>query len=175
MGPALFWGLLLIILGLAMVFRIVFNIDFPLFKVIIAFILIFLGIRLLFGSFGDRHLKVDGNDVVFGEKRFNTLEDDKEYSVVFGKAVYDLRNEVLEGERRKIKISTVFGASEIKLSRDIPVRIRVEAAFSGVSLPNGNSAVFGNTTYESPGFDSNQPFLDIRLDVVFGGAEVKMY
>jgi hypothetical protein len=51
----------------------------------------------------------------------------------------------------------------------------VESAFSGTELPNGNSAVFGSTTYTSPNFDEGQPYLDLKLDVVFGGCEIKTY
>jgi len=175
MGPALFWGLILVIIGLSMVFKVVFNVDFPLFKIIFAFILIFLGIRILFGNIHSKDKNRDGDSVVFGERKFSTVESHKEYSVVFSKGDFDLRNIVLENETKKVKISTVFGASEIKLSRETPARIRVEAAFSGVSLPNGNTAAFGSATYESPGLDTSQPFLDIKIDVVFGGSEIKLY
>lgn len=175
MGPALFWGLLLIFIGLSLVFRIVFNIDFPLFKIILAFILIFLGLRLLFGSFGVVSIKGGDNDVIFGEKHFNRFENKKEYNVIFGNGIYDFRNVDLEGSVKKVKLSTVFGGSEIKLSSDIPVRIRVDAAFAGAELPNGNTAVFGNTSYESPGLDLNKPYLDLKIDVVFGGVEVREY
>jgi predicted membrane protein len=175
MGSALFWGLLLIIIGLSFIFRIVFNIDFPLFKIIIAFLFIFLGLRLLFGSFGVVNIKGGENDVIFGEKRFNDFEDRKEYNVIFGKGVYDLRDVDLGEKGLKIKLSTIFGGTEVKLSKNIPVRIKVDAAFAGAELPNGNTAVFGNTAYESPGLDTSQPFLDLKIDVVFGGVEVRLY
>ena len=40
MGAALFWGLLLILIGLGIVIRVVFNINFPVVKFVIAFKLI---------------------------------------------------------------------------------------------------------------------------------------
>ncbi len=175
MGPALFWGLLLIILGLSLVFRIIFNIDFPLLKIVVAFIFIFIGFRLLFGGIGVRHMHTGEHDVLFGEKRYEAFENGKEYNVIFGRGVYDFRDFRLDGSVKKVRLNTVFGGAEIRLSRDIPVRIRVDAAFAGANLPNGNSAVFGNTTYESPGFDPAAPFLDIKVDVVFGGVDVKLY
>jgi len=175
MGSALFWGLLLIIIGLSFILRIVFNIDFPLFKILIAFLFIFLGLRLLFGSFGVVNIKGGENDVIFGEKRFHQFEDHKEYNVIFGKGVYDFRDLQLEGTAMKIKLGTVFGSSEIKLSKDMPTRIRVDAAFAGAELPNGNTAVFGNTIYESPGFDASKPYLDLKIDAVFAGVEVRLY
>ena len=175
MGPALFWGLLLIILGLSFIFKIVFNIDFPLFKIFIAFVFIFLGLRLLFGSFGVFNFRAGENDVVFGERKFHHVEDRKEYNVIFSKGVFDFRDFDLEGEIKKVKISTVFGGSEILLPRDLPVRIVVDGAFSGAELPNGNSAVFGSNTYTSPGFNADEPHLYLKVDVVFGGVSFRLY
>ncbi len=178
MGSALFWGLLLIIIGLSLIFRIVFNINFPLFKFIIAFAFIFLGIKMLVGSFGS-HSKINMNanetDVFFGEKRYDKFKDHKDYNVVFGKGIYDFRQYDVLNDVGKIKISAVFGSTLIKLNKDMPVKIKVDAAFAGVQLPNGNSAVFGTSVYESPGLDSTQPFLEIKLDVVFGGADIRLY
>jgi predicted membrane protein len=175
MGPALFWGLLLIILGLSLVFRIVFNIDFPLLKIVIAFVFIFIGLRLLFGSFGIVHIRGGEHDTVFSEKRFGDFESGKEYNVVFGKGVYDFRDMDLQGSVKKVRLNTVFGGAEVRLPKDLPVRIKVDAAFAGANLPNGNTAVFGNTYYESPNFDPSGAFLDLKIDVVFGGVDVRLY
>lgn len=175
MGSAIFWGLILIIIGISFIFRIVFDIDFPIFKIIIAFLFIFLGIKLLFGSFGSGNINVGEKDVLFGEKNFHHFEDRAEYSVIFGQGNYDFRDVDLSEGTKKVKLSTVFGSSRIRISRETPVRIRVDAAFSGVDLPNGNTTVFGNSSYESPGFDPSLPFLDIKIDVVFGGINLRLY
>lgn len=175
MGSTLFWGLLLVILGLSLIFRIVFNIDFPLLKIVIAFVLIFLGIRILFGSFGGFRFQHGENDTIFGEKRYYHTQGDRDFNLVFGKGTYDFRGYDTGGSRKKIKISDVFGACVIKLDKDLPVRIKVESAFAGVQLPNGNSAVFGSSTYESQNFDPDKPFMDLKIEVVFGGVEVHQY
>lgn len=175
MGSALFWGLLLIILGLSFIFRIVFNIDFPVLKILFAFILIFLGIRLLFGSFGGFNVKGGHNDVVFGEKHFKEFKEGKEYNVIFSQGNFDFRDYEPGRDPSRIKINTVFGGSEILIPRELPVKISVDAAFSGANMPNGNSAVFGSTGYESPGFDSSTPHLFLEIGVVFGGVDVKLY
>jgi predicted membrane protein len=175
MGPSLFWGLLLVVLGLSLIFRIVFNIDFPLFKIFIAFVLIFFGVKLLFGSFREPIIETKDSDVVFSEKQFSNPENNRDYSVVFGKGVYDFRDIDLKNEKQRVKISTVFGASVIKINKATPVKIKVESAFAGTELPNGNSAAFGSTTYTSPDFDSEKPYLEIKLEVVFGGCEVRSY
>lgn len=175
MGASLFWGLLLVILGLSLILRIVFNIDFPLFKILIAFVFIFLGLKILFGSFRVPVVETKENEVLFGEKRFTNPESDKDYSVVFGKGTYDFRDLDLKGQTQRIRISTVFGGTIIKLNKDMPVMIKVESAFAGTELPNGNSAVFGSSTYTSPDFNPDLPHLEIKLEVVFGGCEVRNY
>ena len=175
MGPSLFWGLLLVVLGLSLIFKIVFKIDFPLFKIFIAFLLIFFGVKMLFGSFHGNAIETKDNEVLFGEKRFSNLEGHRDYSVVFGKGTYDFRDYDLKGNKQFINISIVFGASVVKLNKDMPVKIQVESAFAGANLPNGNSAAFGSTTYTSPDFNPEKPHLEIKLEVVFGGCEVRTY
>ena len=177
MSHTLFWGLLLIVLGLSLILRIVFNVDFPIFKIIIAFVLIYLGFKILFGSFESKvHYNTgDEKDVVFGEKKFSNFEGNGDYSTVFGKSTFDFRGYNLKDEKNRLKLSTVFGSTEIKLDKDLPVRIKVESAFGGVDLPNGNSSAFGSTSYESPNFNASLPFLDLKLDVIFGGVEIKTY
>jgi len=175
MGPSLFWGLLLVVLGLSLIFRIVFNIDFPLFKIFIAFVFIFFGLKMLFGTFRTPAIGTKENEVIFGEKRFNNPDTNRDYNVVFGKGVYDFRDIDLKGNRQYIKISTVFGATVIKLNQTTPVKIKVESAFAGTELPNGNSAVFGSSVYTSPDYDPEKPNLEIKLEVVFGACEVRTY
>lgn len=175
MGSALFWGLLLIILGLSFIFRIVFNIDFPLFKILIAFVFIFLGLRMLFGSFGVMNFNTGDKDVIFGERIYSNFSDHDEYSVIFGKGVYDFREFNLDETTKKIKINTVFGGSEIKIPRELPVKVSIDGAFSGADLPNGGSAIFGSTTWKSESYDSSKPYLHLKIDVVFGGINFKLY
>ena len=175
MSTALFWGLLLILIGFSLIFRIIFNIDFPLFKVIIAFLFIFIGLRILLGnnflSSGHRN----DENVLFGEKEYKSAHLGREHNVVFGSGIFDFRDFDPSGSKKKVKISTVFGGAKVKINHDAPVRIRVDAVFGGVNLPNGNTAVFGNSTYESPNFNPDLPCLDLKLEAVFGGIEVKAY
>lgn len=173
MGHALFWGLLLILIGLNIILRIVFNLNFPLLKIIIAFAFIYIGLKILLGGSGIFTSSKNKNDVFFKEQKYSVLSDNNDYNVVFGKGIFDFRNITVSEAKRNIKISTIFGASLIKLNNSIPVRIKVDAAFAGVKLPNGNSAVFGNTYFESPGLDIREPYLDIKVEAVFSAVEVK--
>ena len=48
MAPGLFWGVLLVLIGLAAIFRVVFDVN--LFGVLFAFFLIFIGVSMLVGK-----------------------------------------------------------------------------------------------------------------------------
>lgn len=174
MGSSIFWGVLLIIIGLCLVIKVVFNIDFPVFKVIIAFIFIYIGLKIILGhNFRPFHEKKTETEVIFGESSFNNVEHDKEYNVIFSKGNFDLRNIPLqEVGPTRVKITTVFGGAKILIDKNKPIRIKTDAVFSGAQMPNGNSTSFGTTLYTSDSLDVSKPFLDVKADVVFGGLEI---
>ena len=92
--------------------------------------------------------------------------------MIFGKDNFDFTDIDLSGGNVNVKIGTIFGASEIRIDRDMPVRIMADAVFSGAELPDGNTAVFGSSSYESESFNPDSNHLKIKLDVVFGGVQV---
>jgi predicted membrane protein len=177
MGSGLFWGILLIIIGVSFIIKIVFNIDFPIFKIIIAFFFIYLGLKIILGDgFSFFNKRNTETDVVFGESNFNNINHGKDYNVVFSKGNFDLRNITLNDSGPTcIKINTVFGGSDLWLSKSMPVRVSVDAAFAGAQMPNGNSAAFGSTLYASENLDITKPFLDVKADVVFGGLRIHTF
>ena len=71
-----------------------------------------------------------------------------------------------------VKVSTVFGGTQIIIPRDKPVRIKADAVFAGAELPEGHTAVFGTTVYESDSWRADSASIDIKVDVVFGGVQV---
>jgi hypothetical protein len=177
MGSGIFWGVVLILIGLGLVIKIVFNIDFPIFKILIALLFIYIGIRIMVGGsfrcFGTHKTK---NDIVFGESFFGKPDQDREYNVVFSKGTFDFRDiEFKDNVPLRVKINTVFGGAHVFINKDTPVRITIDAAFSGAHLPGGNSASFGTTVYTSDSLDTSKPFLDIKADVAFGGFIVQKF
>jgi len=173
MGAGVFWGALLILIGLALIIRFVFNVDFPVFKVLFAMFFIYIGLRILFGSFGFFKFESGPDDVLFSEREFYEPENNKEYNVVFGQGNFDFTNVDLSRGNVNVKIGTVFGGTKIKIDRDMPVKIIADAVFSGAELPDGSTAVFGTSSYQSETFHPDSNHLKIKLDVVFGGVEVK--
>lgn len=176
MGAGLFWGALLILIGLGIVIRVVFNINFPIVKFIVAFFFIFIGIKLLVGNFNFWHGHVDENTTIFGDSKINGLDENfKEYNVIFGSSVIDLRDIDLSQGSKEIKINTIFGGSVLKINDSIPYRIKADAAFAGAELPNGTTATFGSAKYQSDNFSKDTTHLSIKVDVVFGSFKIKTY
>lgn len=172
MGAGLFWGAFLVIIGIALVIKVVFNLDFPVFKVLIGLFFIFLGLKLLFGRVLIPHGHVGPHETIFNERVYERPESDKEYSVVFGKGTYDFTDVDLSKGDFHAKISTVFGGTVILVNRDMPVRIDADAVFAGAELPGGNTAVFGSTSYMSDSYREGAAALRVKVDVVFGGVQV---
>lgn len=172
MGAGLFWGAFLLLLGVALIIKVVFNVDFPVFKVLVGVFLVLLGLKVIFGKFliSPHHFKQE--ETIFNERVYDNPESGKEYTVLFAKGVYDFTNVDLEQGSFRVKVSTVFGGTQIIIPRDKPVRIQADAVFAGAELPGGNNAVFGTSIYESPNWSPDSASIDIKVDVVFGGVQV---
>lgn len=175
MGAGLFWGLLLLILGISLIIKVVFNVDFPIFKILLGLAIIFIGVKILFGRVLIPEGKVGPTDTFFSERVFDMPEDNKEYTVVFGKGVYDFTNVNLGENDFDAEVSTVFGGAVIKIKEEMPVKIEADAVFAGAEMPDGNTAVFGSTRYVTPAYRSDSAALNIKVSVVFGGVEVERW
>jgi len=172
MGFGIFIGILLILVGIAIIIRVVFNIDIPVFKLFIALLLLYIGIRLLSGDFSPRHIHAGENAVIFGETEFKGIPKDQEYTVIFGEARIDLTHEAGFSETQSLKINTIFGSSELIIRENQPIRIKADAAFADAKLPGANETSFGKVSYQSDSLNLQEPFLDIEAHVVFGEFKV---
>ena len=172
MGAGLFWGAFLLLLGVALIIKVVFNVDFPVFKVVIGIFLVLIGLKILFGRtfISERHFSPE--ETIFSERVYDNPESGKEYTVLFAKGVYDFTNVNLDNGSFHAKVSTIFGGSQIIIPRDKPVRVKADAVFAGAELPDGNSAAFGTSIYESDSWRADTAHIDIKVDDVFGGVQV---
>ncbi len=164
----LFWGMLVILIGMSIIINAIFKIDFPLIRVIFSLIIIFFGVNLLFGSFGVKTKSKSEDAVVFSKS--NSSPDEaalrKEYSVVFGEQIIDLRNLDLR-EDRDIEFNVVFGKQEVLLPRGLNTRVKANAVFGNARFPDDHQVAFGEMTYKEKS-DSTAPVLYIEGNVVFG-------
>jgi len=174
MAPGLFWGVLLVLVGLAAIFRVVFDVN--LFGVLFAFFLIFVGVSMLIGKplmFRCGHS--DEKNTMFEDRAvIEQPKDRSEYNVIFGRSEYDFRNiQFTDNEPIRIKVNTVFGNSVIRISKNTPVKIKSDAVFAGASMPDGNSVAFGSIQYATDTFGVALNQLIIDAPVVFGALQVR--
>ena len=172
MGAGLFWGIILIALGLSIIFKIIFGIS--IFRIVIAAAFILLGIIILVGR-PVFHSAKDERDVIFGEKSYQTSSiKSSEYNTIFGKTVYDFRDlDSLPPGKTKLKFNTIFGNTEIFLPAGLPLQIKADAVFSAAKLANGNTVAFGSASYQSSEADTSSSKLYIEISVVFGGITIE--
>jgi predicted membrane protein len=183
MAPGLFWGVLLILIGIAAIARVVF--DVHLFGVLFAIFLIFVGISMLIGKpwmfhghenrhWHDSKYNNEYNHMFDDRSMADQPHDNSEYNVIFGRSVYDFRNiKFPDNEPIRIKINTVFGNSVIRISRNTPVKIKSDAVFAAASMPDGNSVAFGSIQYATDTFGVALNQLIIDAPVVFGAVQVE--
>jgi len=174
MSSSIFWGIILILIGLSLILKVAFNVDFPFFKFLLALFLIYLGIRIFIGKdfrlFSDAY---DEHTVIFSQRTITSVENGKEYNVIFGNGIFDLRNFQYSGDDEiTVKLNTIFGSSEVLINDSIPLEIRAHTVFAGSKMPDGNTSAFGEAKYSHAGY-SNSPLLRIESNTVFGGFLVK--
>jgi hypothetical protein len=166
MAPGLFWGVLLVLIGLAAIFRVIFDVN--LFGVLFALLLIFVGVSMLVGKPWMFHHRRDDHNTMFDDRAvIEQPKDNSEYNVIFGRTVYDFRDiKFPDNEPIRIKINTIFGNSVIRISHNTPV-------FAGASMPDGNTVAFGTIQFATDTFGTALNQLIIDAPVVFGALQVK--
>ena len=160
-----FWGAVIILFGLSIILNAVFNIKIPVFSIIIALIFIYLGLKILAGSFG---IKTSRNTVVFSSSEIKSSNKNEEYNIIFGKGSIDLSEIELDDEFLDFEVNVVFGKGDVMIDPAKPFIVKVSSVFSSAHLPDGNVAAIGNNSYISPGYVKGQKYISVRADVVFG-------
>lgn len=167
----IFWGSILILLGVSLIIRIMFNIHVPLFRIIVALILIYFGVRVLVGGSWFRPC-CGTNTVVFSEVKTEMSKDSNDYNIIFGKGSVSFTDSALAAQNRRVRVNAIFGAGEIRINPELPAIVRVNSAFSGARMPDGNIVSFGEYTYKTKAYSEKSPALKIDATVVFGGLEI---
>jgi predicted membrane protein len=173
----LFWGVFFILIGINIILKTFFNFSIPFFRVAFALLIIFIGIKIMFPSVCTGGWKtspaVDEKTTVFGEQAISGDKAEGEHSVVFGSVRLDLTKVDVSKETVNVKVDAVFGGAGIRIDPAMPVKIIGSAVFGGILMPNGNSSVFGTTYYQSESYKDGQPHLEMTVNAVFGGVEIK--
>lgn len=164
----LFWGLALIVLGLGLMARYMYEIHFPWFRIFIAFVFIYAGLWLLLRP---KFELSTGKLIIFSQGRLHYNENQKDYTILFGNGSMDISN-IDVTNSRSIEVNSIFSESVIRIGRDVNFRINADAAFASFSGPENNTISFGNQNYQPPWFEPGKPHLIIKANVVFGSMRV---
>ena len=161
----IFWGVLLIAVGAWFIVRRYVPVNIPVFRVIIAVIFVYIGIRVLVRG----PTIQEKNTVVFSESTMSYSPDNgRDYNVVFSSGTIDLSDVALSGTSVRTQVNVVFGTGTLRINPSMPVRVSMSSAFGPVEAPNGRSVAFGDTTYTTPAYKDGAPALEIRATAVFG-------
>jgi hypothetical protein len=161
-------GLAIVLIGLLMLVRNVFNIHIPIFAMMVSFGLIWLGILMIRGNIKPRG---DDSRTMFGEGKLNYIPGQESYSVVFGSATLDLRDVKPETPIR-LSVECTFGEMKVLASKDVAMQLVGSASFGSLHGPDLRSASFGNYLFTSPDYNSSQAGLAIHARVSFGEIRV---
>jgi predicted membrane protein len=177
MFKGLFWGVVLILFGACLILNILFKTDIPFFRILIALLIIYFGLRILTGGGFSRHnytyTSRHDNTVIFGNSNSKASSSGRgEYNTVFGSQTIDLSDILSDSASHDIEVNSVFGEEIVFIGKDQNVSAKLSAAFGSVITPDGNQVSFGDLNYRSPNFDDSKPVLTIRANAVFGNVKI---
>jgi len=161
----IFWGVLLIVVGVWFLVRRYVPFNIPLFRVVIAVIFVYIGIRVLVhGPFVHRR-----HTMVFSESSLQwSPSHGRDYNVLFSSGTVDLTGVELTGSTVRAEVNVVFGTGTLRLNPATPVRVNMSSAFGTVEAPGGRSIAFGDTVYMTPAYKDGAPALEVHATAVFG-------
>ena len=174
----MFWAITIIVIGLCFLADSIFGIDIPIFKILAGVFLVYLGIKLIFGSFHwnfelNAEARSTDSEAVFSQSTFQypNTKNINEYVTVFGGSVLDLRS-IDNPESINLESVSVFGNSQIIVKKGTPLRVAVTSAFGKTEMPGKNISVIGEFQYVTPGLKDEDPALTLKTTAVFGTVKV---
>jgi hypothetical protein len=162
----IFWGVVLIVLGVWFLVRRYVPFTIPVIRIIIAVLFVYLGVRVLVRGPVVR----ERNTVVFSNRSHMeySAEGGKDYNVIFGNGDVDLTAVTVADRSVRADVNVIFGTGTLRINPAVPIRLDMSAAFGTIIAPNGRSVAFGDTVYTSQAYRNGAPALEIKATAVFG-------
>ncbi len=163
-----FWGVVLIVVGLLIVLRYTIGIELPVFRILFGLLVIYAGLRILLGPYMPFHRGVarPGHSV-FMSQNYSMNDSVTEHNTIFGESVIRIPGDV--DRLKKREINTIFGSTRLEIPSNMPVEIRCDAAFAGAYFPDETMISFGQYVYRQGG---KGDLLLIKTAAIFGRLEV---
>lgn len=165
----LFWGVMLVLFGISMILRAVFNLDIPIFRIIFALIIIYFGVKLLLGR---QAFKNETNYSMFRSSNVTMKESGGEYDVIFGQSNIDLSDIDVSESSKKVSVDVVFGSGHLLIDPEIPTKLNISTVFADCKLPHRSINFFGDSNYKTPAYVEGENYLLLNIDVVFGNVVI---
>lgn len=163
MNQGVFWGIMIIIFGIILLAKHVFNLDFPVLKVMLGVFLIMLGIKFLFfKTFSITNTTSQGGDVVFGSKEMDFNPEISKYNSVFGSLIVDM-TKIKESPLTTYEVNCVFGETTVVLNKKTKLNLHSDVVMGSIENPNPNE----NYEFENI-IDSSIVEINIKASAVFG-------
>lgn len=154
----------IVLFGILLLVRNIFDLNIPIFTLVLSLGLIWVGILLIKGSLKPR---TDGSQTMFGESNLNFTPGQQNYSVVFGSGTINLQD-LKPDQPLHLNMECTFGELKVVLNRDVEIQVNGSATFGSLVGPDLKNASFGNLFYQSQGFNPSLPGITIHGRVTFG-------
>lgn len=165
----IFWGLIIVFFGLSILMREVFHIHFPLARIFIGLVFIYMGCRIIAGGYwrhGGRYS--GGNSTIFGNADMRYESGATDYNIIFGNGIIDLTDINTVTGKQNIEANVIFGNGTIRINDSIPAKMEVNAVFGNAVIPDKSMNALGKSYYTTPAYRDGSPYLFIKANVVFG-------
>jgi predicted membrane protein len=160
----MFMGITFLVVGIILLFNSIFNFNINIFKLIVGVFIVLFGIFILFNGSGFQ----GSRNIIFREGVIRVSEVQDEYNIVFASGTIDLSKIKIEDEVKKIEVNTIFADGKVILSPDVPTLIKASSAFGELELPDRSSVIFSSQKYKIGDISTNQGYLEIKANAVFG-------
>jgi predicted membrane protein len=174
----MFLGIIFLVIGLLLVLQHIFHIDLPIIKILFGVFLIYLGIKVIFGSFG---IQLNGisvkkvttdTELVFSDGSFRlhssgSQKINTKFESAFSKTELDLSQLSDEELSYQFNIDQAFGRIKIKTRAGLPIKANINGAFGKVTIRGQKLGSFGEISYQSENYNNNGPALQLSIGSAF--------
>lgn len=165
-------GGIVVLIGILLLIKNIFNIHIPVFTLVFSFGLIYLGILLIRGNLGKGRFGHSGpGNVMFDEQTIRFNPGQSSYSVLFGSGTLNLQGIKPEAPLH-IHVDCTFGEMQVVVPRDIPLQVLGSSTFAQLNGPDLRKISFGDYNYISAGFNPSLPGITLHARVLFGEMRV---
>ena len=179
----MFWAVLFISVGIILLIQTVFKIELPIMRILIGVFLIYMGFKVIAGSFGHRmsYFRVNkistDTESIFSQNDMKVKKADgqinRKFSTVFGNSNLDLRGLGIEDLSQEIKIDNAFGRTNVLTDSATPIKAHVDTGFASVTIRGQKISSFGEADFKTPDYSSDKPALKLDIDAAFGEVVVE--